>query len=263
MAVADAVGGRDQPSPNVARRALREGLVLVLLWLAYTLGRALSGRHIGRAFPNASDVWRFERWLHLPSETSLQKWALHWEAGIRVADLYYKYVHFTDLVLVCIWLIVWHPEHFRWFRRVIVFITGLELVGHFVYPLAPPRMRPDLGIVDTAQVYGQSVYGNTYANHGLFNQYAAMPSMHVAWSFLFALVVVSLARSRWRWAIVAHPVLMTYVVVVTGNHYWLDGIVGLLILALGLALFRRGSPLGHRVHRGIDTELSVTNCTRK
>ncbi|TYB45599.1 phosphatase PAP2 family protein [Actinomadura chibensis] len=247
------------PSPRswaTWRYALRHGLILAVLWMVYTLGRAAAGRHIGRAFANSDDVWHFERWLRIPSEAALQRWALGWEPGIRAADLYYKYVHLTDFVIICAWLLLWHPERFGWFRRVIVLITGLELVGHFAYPLAPPRMRPDLGMTDTAQVFGHAVYGGSYENHGLFNQYAAMPSMHVGWSFFFAITVVTIARGRWRWIIVAHPLLMTYTVVVTGNHYWLDGIVGLLLLAIGLWLFRRDSPWRHRPDRHAPSDSS-------
>jgi hypothetical protein len=224
------------------RRIAREAVVLGVLWFVYTLGRALAGRHIGRAFPNARDVWDFERWAHIPSEATLQRWTLKSETLTRGADLYYKYVHLTDFVIICAWLLIFRPEHFRWFKRVIIFITGLELVGHFVYPLAPPRMNPQFGIVDTAQIYGHSVYGNTYENHGLFNQYAAMPSMHVGWSVFFAIVIVSITTPWWRWIIVLHPIAMTYTVVVTGNHYWLDGIVGVAILAVGLVLFECEAP---------------------
>jgi membrane-associated phospholipid phosphatase len=224
------------------RRVAREALVLGVLWMVYTLGRALAARHIGRAFPNARDVWRLERWAHIPSEARLQHWALQWNPGIHMADLYYKYVHLTDFVLISAWLLIWRPEHFGWFRRCIVFMTFFELVGHFVYPLAPPRMNKQFGIVDTAQLFGNSVYGNDYKNHGLFNQYAAMPSMHVAWSWFFAITVISIAKSKWRFLILFHAVAMTYTVVVTGNHYWLDGIVGLMLMAIALVLFNSDSP---------------------
>jgi hypothetical protein len=237
------------PRAVTARRLLREAAVLAVLWVVYSVGRGLAGRHIGRAFPNSSDVWRLERRLHLPSEASLQHTVLGWHGVIHLADLYYEYVHFSDFLLVTAWLLLRHPEHFRWFRRVLVFITGMELVGHFVYPLAPARMRPDLGMVDTAQLDGHSVYGHTYADHGWFNQYAAMPSMHVGWAFFVALVVISIARSPWRWLVIAHPALMTLTVVVTGNHYWLDGIVGVALLAIGLVVFRRDAPWNRPANR--------------
>jgi hypothetical protein len=233
---------------NVLRIA-REAVILGVLWFVYTLGRALAGKHIGPAFSNARDVWHFERWAHIPSEATLQRWTLKSDALVHVVDLYYKYVHLTDFVIICAWLLIFRPEHFRWFKRVIVFITGLELVGHFVYPLAPPRMNKQFGIVDTAQIYGNAVYGNTYENHGLFNQYAAMPSMHVGWSVFFAITIVSITKVWWRWIIVLHPIAMTYTVVVTGNHYWLDGIVGVTILAVGLVLFERDAPYAFRVRR--------------
>ncbi len=227
---------------STARRLLREGGILAALWVGYSIGRGLAGIHIGRAFGNSTDVWHLERALHLPSEATLQQAVLSWHGVIHLADLYYEYVHFSDFLLVTAWLLLRHPEHFRWFRRVLVFITGMELVGHFVYPLAPARMRPDLGMIDTAQLDGHSVYGPSYANHGWFNQYAAMPSMHVGWACFFAIVVISVARSPWRWLILAHPELMTLTVVVTGNHYWLDGVVGVALLGIGLVLFRRDAP---------------------
>jgi hypothetical protein len=227
---------------STLRRLLRESAVLAALWGVYSVGRGLAGLHIGRAFPNSTDVWRFERWVHLPDEATLQHTVLGWHGVIHLADLYYEYVHFSDVLLVTAWLLVRHPEHFRWFRKVLVFITGMELVGHFVYPLAPPRMRPDLGMVDTAQLDGHSVYGRSYANHGWFNQYAAMPSMYVGWAFFLALVVITIARSPWRRLIVVHPILMTLSVVVTGNHYWLDAIVGVALLGIALVLFQSEAP---------------------
>jgi hypothetical protein len=230
------------PARSTVRRVLREAAILAVLWVVYSVGRGLAGLHIGRAFGNSTDIWRFERWLHLPSEATLQHHVLAWDGVIHLVDMYYEYVHFTDFVLVTAWLLIRYPEYFRWFRRVLVFITGWELIGHFVYPLAPPRMRPDLGMVDSAQLDGHSVYGHSYANHGWFNQYAAMPSMHVGWAFFFALVVITVARSRWRWLILAHPVLMTLTVVLTGNHYWLDGIVGVALLGIALVLFRHDAP---------------------
>ena len=83
-------------------------------------GHAINCRHIGPAFSNAHDIWRFERWLHIPSEERLQHWALGWTTGIHAADLYYKYVHLTDFVLISAWLLIWRPQHFKWFRRVVV-----------------------------------------------------------------------------------------------------------------------------------------------
>jgi len=89
--------------------------------------------------------------------------------------------------------------------------------------VAPPRLLPATGVIDAARVLGQSVY----APAGLrdYTQLTAMPSVHVGWSVLVAIVVLSVSTSRWRWLILAHPVVTTAAVVLTGNHFWMDGIV--------------------------------------
>ena len=218
----------------------REALVLGSLWLLYTLGRGLAGRHVGSAYGNASDVWALERRLGWPDEAAVQAFALDRTWLIRAANDHYRYVHWIALVLVTGWLLVRRPEHYRRFRRVLVLTTALALVGHAAYPLMPPRMRPDFGVIDTGVRFGQSVYGPDPANTGLLNQYAAMPSMHVGWAVLVALTGIVVARTRWRWLAVLHPAVTTWVVVVTGNHYWLDGVVGAALL--GAALTVSGRP---------------------
>ena len=105
-----------------------------------------------------------------------------------------------------------------------------------VFPLAPPRMMP--GFVDTGLQFGQSVYGAERSG-GVANQFAAMPSLHVGWAALIALSMILITRSKWRWLWLAHPIITFGVVVVTANHYWLDGIVALLLLAVSLPLLLR------------------------
>ena len=91
---------------------------------------------------------------------------------------------------------------------------------------------PGLGFVDTALKYGQSVYGP--GGGGIAGQLAAMPSIHVAWAAIIAWSPCTSACSRWRWLFVVHFVMTVFVVVATANHWWLDGIVALCIVALSL-----------------------------
>ena len=69
-----------------------------------------------------------------------------------------------------------------------------------------------------------------------------MPSIHVGWALLVALVVVVTARNRWRWLVLAYPVLTTLAVVVTANHFWLDGIAAVPLLALAIGVQRAAGP---------------------
>jgi MFS superfamily sulfate permease-like transporter len=94
------------------------------------------------------------------------------------------------------------------------------------------------GMVDTAVRYGQSVYGSVAGFNA--DQLSAMPSVHVGWALLVALVVVQVSKSRWRWLALAYPALTVLAVTVTANHYWLDGIVAALLLGLVLLVQRAG-----------------------
>ncbi len=220
-------------------RVGHEVLVMGAFWMLYTLGRALAGRGVMEdGLAHATDVWSFERTIHLPSEAALQEWALGWADGVRAANLYYAWEHWLTFGALFLYLLLVRPAYYVWFRRVIVLTTTLALVGHFLYPLAPPRLTPSLHVSDTGVRFGQAVYGADSANHGLANQYAAMPSMHIGWAVLFAITVILAARTPWRWLMVLDPILTTYVVVVTGNHFWLDGIVGVAMLGVSLLVVR-------------------------
>ena len=113
--------------------------------------------------------------------------------------------------------------------------TAAALLVQFV-PVAPPRMLPGDGMIDTAARYGQSVYGSVAGFNA--DQLSAMPSVHVGWALLAALVIIEVSRSRWRWLALAYPLLTMLAVVVTANHYWLDGIAAALLLALALVVQR-------------------------
>ena len=228
------------PRPTLGRRLVREVPLLVVLYVAYQLGRVVAGNHATEAFLNAEQIWDIERWLHLPSEAALQQWAWHWPGLIRAANAYYASVHFPITFAVLAWIFIWRPAAYAWFRWALVTLTALGLLGHLAYPLAPPRMLTHHGLLDTGVLFGQSVYSPP--GTGIANQYAAMPSLHVGWAALVAIALILTTRTRWRWLALAHPVVTLLVVVVTANHYWLDGAVALVLLAASLWAVRRLLP---------------------
>ena len=177
-------------------RVVREVVLLATLFLVYTAGRQIAASNTG-------------------------------------ANLYYASVHAPLTGAVLLWLSIWRPQAYPRVRWTMVSVTGLALIGHIVFPLAPPRMMP--GFVDTGLRFGQSVYGPDMAS-GPANQFAAMPSLHVGWAALIALSMILITRSKWRWLWLAHPIITFAVVVVTANHYWMDGIVVLILLAVSLPL---------------------------
>lgn len=216
------------------RQIAREVVLLAVLFGIYNLGRFLSAKHAGSAFLNADALIHFQTRIGLPSEADVQTLALQIPDLAQLANRYYASVHFPLTAIVLVWLLIKRPAEYAKARWSLAALTGLALIGHMLFPLAPPRMLPELGWVDTGLAMGQSVYGAD-AEAGLANQFAAMPSLHVGWAFLVAVFLIRAIRSRWRWLWIAHPVITFAVVVVTANHYWMDGLVA-LAMAVPLVL---------------------------
>jgi hypothetical protein len=229
---------------RVRPRAWAELLLVAGMFLAYKMGRLLVDGRVGEAYANAKLVLRTERAVWLPGEAELQHLLLASEAVVRAANVFYAVVHFPATVAFLLFMYVFRPGHYLRFRRILAWLTALGLVIHFAFPLAPPRMLAGIGMIDTAAKFGPSVYGPPQTDT-LSNQYAAMPSLHVGWALVVACGLITATSSQWRWLWLAHPVITMIVVVGTANHYWLDGViggllVGALLLAVGPA--RRTAP---------------------
>jgi hypothetical protein len=193
--------------------------------------------HATEALAHASTLINLQTQLGLPSEASLQHAALKLPDLAQIANRYYAYVHFPLTAAVLLWLMIRRPAQYPKARWALASLTGLALIGHLIFPLAPPRMMA--GWVDTGVLLGQSVYGAD-AQSGIANQFAAMPSLHVGWSLMVAVFMIRATRTRWRWLWIAHPITTFFVVVVTANHYWSDGLVAIALAVPLLVTFRTG-----------------------
>lgn len=220
--------------PVAAIRAIvREVSIIAVLYALWQWVFTLTVTQTSGAMAHGQVIYRFEQRVGLPSERSLQAWTMKSPWLIEALNRYYAYVHVTAMGLTLVWLFFRHRERYPAFRNVLALTTGACLAIQSI-PVAPPRFFPDLGFVDTALLYRQSVYGA--GGSGLSNQLAAMPSVHVAWSVLVAGIVVLASTSTWRWAIIVHPVVTIAAVVATGNHWWLDGIVSVILIGLSVAV---------------------------
>lgn len=214
---------------------IREVLLVAILFLGYKVGRLIDVGDMVEATGNARDVWRIERALHLPDEQHVQALILHSHATVRLANEFYAWVHFPAAIAFLVWMWLYRPDRYLGARRALVAMTAVSLGIHIAYPLAPPRLVPSLGLIDTAAVYGPAVYGNPHTDT-LTNQFAAMPSLHIGWALLIAIILIRSTRSHWRWLWVAHPLLTTFVVVSTANHYWLDGVTAAVLIVAAIVL---------------------------
>jgi PAP2 superfamily len=192
----------------------------------------------GGALPRARWLWHAERVLRLPSETSVQRLFLPHPLLVQAFNLYYDILHFPVLGACLIWLYARHRARYPGIRTTVVLFTMISLLIQFI-PVAPPRMLPATGMVDTAVRYGQSVY--SWKGGFDADQFSAMPSVHVGWALIVAIAVITVSRSRWRWLAAGYPLLTMLAVVVTANHFWLDGIVAglLVVVVLGMQCLMR------------------------
>ena len=231
-----------ESAPRVRPFAFEASLI-ILLYALWQLVGALAGQGDYRAVGRGQWIWNTERTLHLPSEHTLQGWILPHPLLVQAANLYYASMHFAVLIVFLVWMFTRHREHYARWRTVLALVTASCLLIQFL-PVAPPRMVPGTGMVDTAVIYHQSVYGGVAGFQP--DQLSAMPSVHVGWSVLVAVAVCSVTKSRWRYLAVLHAVTTVFVVVVTGNHYWSDGIVACALLLLSIGAERLLRTLWYR-----------------
>jgi hypothetical protein len=202
-----------------------EAAIIGVLYGTWQLAGRLSVTGTQDALHRGHWIRDFEHDIGLPSEASVQRLILGHPLIVQAANLYYDTMHFTMMFVFLIWLFIRHRDRYRPVRTTMALTTLACLIIQLI-PVAPPRMLP--GITDTAVIYGQSVYG------GGFNadQLSAMPSVHVAWAAIVGWYVVRISTSRWRWIGPVHTAVTVFVVVATGNHWWLDGIVATLAFIL-------------------------------
>lgn len=212
-------------------------IVMLLLALWQRVGGYVHTRVAG-AVERGHEIYRLQREWHLPDEVAVQHLVLPHPMIVRGLNIYYEFAHLNGMTIFMVWLWWRHRDAFPRVRDTVVLSTLACLLVQIV-PVAPPRLLTDLGFVDTALLYGQSVYGEF--GTGMANQVAAMPSVHVGWAVIVGYYVWRASPSRWRFIGPAHLVTTVFVVVATANHWWLDGLVaaGFVVLAVPVGALLR------------------------
>jgi PAP2 superfamily len=215
------------------RPAAQELAIIAALYAVWRIARKLPLATTGGAIDRARQIDDFQRFMHLPSELSLQHFVMEYDWLARSTNYYYAVVHVPATIAFLVWLFVRHRDHYPHWRNGLAIVTAFCLVIRFVR-VAPPRFLPDLGYIDLSTKYGLSVYGPV--GTGVSDQFAAMPSIHVAWAAVLSFGVIAASPSRWRWVFGLQVVLTMLAVSATGNHWWLDGIVAIALLGVALAI---------------------------
>jgi PAP2 superfamily len=208
------------------------------LWIglygAYLALRNVAIGNANEAFANASTVVNVERAVGIFHEVSVQRWLSADLPFERFFDVYYMLGFGPVVFATLFWLALRHRDDYRQLRNWLLLSIAIASLSYVMLPTAPPRLVHGLGIADTVGLSGH----DTGSFAGIkFNPYAAMPSMHVGWSLLVGLIGFRVARRRIvRLFFLVHPVLMAMTVTATGNHYFLDSIVGVLVALTAAAI---------------------------
>jgi len=243
----------------------KEALIVAVFYGIYSWTRNLFGSNKiasdgipDQAFTNAERIIDAEVWLGAFFEQEVQSWFLSYPWFIQFWNAYYGTTHFVVTLGVFILLFVKRADVFAQWRNTLAAMTGLAIIGFAWFPLMPPRLldvdcpatdptryggacipsslRPSggFGFVDTLAEFGGPWSFDSEAMASISNQYAAMPSLHIGWATWCAIAVWPLLRRRWtKVAVLLYPLSTLFSIVVTANHFWLDGIGGLLAFGVG------------------------------
>ena len=224
-------------------RFLQEILIVGVGYLIYSQVRGLAADRVVDAFGNAYRIVELEQNLGIFEELALQALILPHDFLVHGFNLIYFYGLFPFLLPTAIWLYFKRPSVYVLARNAFLISGAIAVIFYIVLPTAPPRFI-GMGHIDTVVAFGTS-FTPTYSSIPGVNHFAALPSMHVGWNFLTAVsIYLALSGFRWRMLILTVPAIMFTATVVTGNHYFLDGLLGMIVastgLGLALMLHRRG-----------------------
>jgi len=233
--------------PKGVLDVLRQVALFFCAYYAYRVVRGMIDDPQGAtvAFDNARELIGIERALNLFVEPSVQAWAAGAPLLVDIASWVYINAQTTVTVGALIFIYLAHNRSFYWVRNMFMVAMAIALVGYVVYPTAPPRFFPEWGFFDAVSEFTGVPHDNVSVN-ALFNPYAAVPSMHVAFALMIGIPLSRLAKHRpvrIFWAV--YPVFVVFVIVVTGNHFLADAFLGALtagIAALAALWLGRARP---------------------
>ena len=206
----------------------RQIVILVGVDLVYEVARGLADSKRADAIAHGQWIIDFERSTHTFIEADVQLFfSANWV--VDFANQIYLNAQFSIALGFLVWLYLFRNESYYFVRNMFVVSMGLAVLGYTLYPTAPPRMFPQYGFVDTINDFSNVNHDSGLAKI-LINPYAAVPSMHCAFAMMIGVTGVRLCRhwvSKVSWA--CWPLLVSWVTIVTANHYWVDAALGWMV----------------------------------
>jgi hypothetical protein len=230
---------RARPTTATANlaQAATEMTIICGLYSIWRMARKLPLVQAEGALDRGRSIADWQDRVGIPSELTVQEFLIDNDWLGWLASLYYVGLHVPALWVFLVWLFVRQRHAFSQWRNILALVTAFCLFIRFIR-VAPPRFLPELGFIDLPFQYDLSPYGPV--GTGVSQQFAAMPSIHVAWSAIVSVGAVAASTSRWRWFALLHVIITVVVVAGTGHHWWADGLIIAPIMVASWALDQGG-----------------------
>jgi hypothetical protein len=210
--------------------------VIAAAYYAWRYARGAVDGSMAASFAHARGLVDVERSLGFLVEPGIQDWAVSSGWPAEVARWGYANLHFKGSCLALAAIFFVFRGSFGFVRNMVLAAMAISVVAYALYPTAPPRFLPELGLDPSSAVTGNDPLLSSPGDP-LFNPFAAVPSMHVGLSLILFWSLGLLVRTRaLRALLFGYPLLMTYVVVASGNHFWLDAVFGAVTAAAAAAV---------------------------
>ena len=230
------------------RLGLHEIFIVLSAYVLYFGVRGLMESGVDRALENAVDIVAMEKALGIFVEPQLQSYVLDHHWIVTAANWIYIWGHWPVIFAVLGWLLTRHRDAYYVVRNAMIISGLIGIVIFMVFPLAPPRLT-DFGFSDTVTLHSGSY--RVLQPPAFVNQYAAMPSLHFGWDLLIGLMLFWHARTTVLRAIgLLMPIAMYAAIVLTANHYLVDGVVGGAVALTGLTVavrWQKAHPAARRI----------------
>lgn len=211
---------------------LQELGALAVLYGLYEVVRGAPSENVEVAMRHASEIVTLEQSAGIYVERGIQEAAEAIPLAPTLLGLAYMLLHFAGTTMALVWLHRRHPERFPLVRTTVVAATALALIGYILYPTAPPRLA-GLGFSDTVTT-SAGINLSSDVLGALYNPFAAVPSLHFGYALIVGVALAWIARNRVvRIAGAAYPAAMLLIIVATGNHFFVDALLGGLVVVAG------------------------------
>ncbi|MEX2245438.1 MAG: phosphatase PAP2 family protein [Dehalococcoidia bacterium] len=219
-------------------RLLLEAAILIGAYLAYEAVRRLVAPSSHEAFGHALSLIQFEQRTGLFFEADLQRNIVDHHWLVTFFNWVYVWGYLPVISAAGLYLYIFQRHVYTRYRNAFLLSGAAGLVIFATLPVAPPRMFPEFGFIDT--VHLNSHFYSNLQKSNLVNEFAAVPSFHFGWILLVGMAVVQTTRHlALRAAGVMLPVLMLLAIIFTANHYVIDAVIGgaLVVAAFAAVTF--------------------------